>query len=104
MEQARRIARHLAGTQVLLPDGAPLTVAALQSLGGMLGYSTGSDELHYLLEGAFDGDRIGDAFLHDVYGRRPVRQRAAVRGAARGLLRARGGDPVVGAADPGRVR
>ena len=35
----------------------------------MLGYSTGSDELHYLLEGAFDGDRIGDAFLHDAYGR-----------------------------------
>ena len=69
VEQARRIARHLAGTQVLLPDGAPLTVAAFQSLGGMLGYSTGSDELHYLLEGAFDGDRIGDAFLHDVYGR-----------------------------------
>ncbi len=69
VEQARRIARHLAGTQVLLPDGAPLTVAAFQSLGGMLGYSTGSDDLHYLLEGAFDGDRIGDAFLHDVYGR-----------------------------------
>jgi pimeloyl-ACP methyl ester carboxylesterase len=69
VEQARRIARHLAGTQVLLPDGAPLTVAAFQSLGGMLGYSTGSDELHYLLEGAFDADRIGDAFLHDVYGR-----------------------------------
>src|SRR5207244_1406573 len=34
----------------------------------LLGSSTGSDELHYLLEGAFDGDRISDAFLHDVYG------------------------------------
>jgi hypothetical protein len=53
---------------VLLPDSAPLTVAAFQSLGGMLGQSTGSDELHYLLEGAFDGDRLADAFLHEVYG------------------------------------
>ena len=69
VDQARRVARHLAGTQVLLPDGAPLTVAAFQSLGGMLGQGTGSDELHYLLEGAFDGDRLGDAFLHDVHGR-----------------------------------
>jgi pimeloyl-ACP methyl ester carboxylesterase len=69
MEQARRVARHLASTQVLLPNGAPFTVAAFQCLGGMLGFSTGSDELHYLLEGAFEGDRLGDAFLHDAYGR-----------------------------------
>jgi len=69
VEQARRVARHLASTRVLLPGGAPLTVTALQSLGGLLGQSTGSDELHYLLEGAFDGDRLGDAFLHEVYGR-----------------------------------
>ena len=68
VEQARRVARHLAGTQVLLPDGAPLTVTAFQTLGDMLGQSTGSDELHYLLEGAFDGDRLSDAFLHGAYG------------------------------------
>ena len=68
VERARRVARHLAGTPVLLPDGAPLTVEAFQTLGGMLGQGTGSDELHYLLEGAFDGDRLGDAFLYDVYG------------------------------------
>jgi pimeloyl-ACP methyl ester carboxylesterase len=68
VEQARRVARHLAGTQVQLPDGARLTVEAFQSLGGLLGGSTGSDELHYLLEGAFAGDQIADAFLHDVYG------------------------------------
>jgi len=67
-EQARRVARHLAGTQVLLPGGARLTVEAFQSLGAMLGQSTGSDELHYLLEGAFAGDQISDAFLDDVYG------------------------------------
>jgi len=67
VDQARRIARHLAGTEVLRPDGARLTVEAFQSLGRMLGLSTGSDELHYLLENAFDGGRLGDAFLHDVY-------------------------------------
>jgi pimeloyl-ACP methyl ester carboxylesterase len=67
-EQARRVARHLAGTDVLLPDGARLSCEAFQSLGRLLGSSTGSDELHYLLEGAFDGDRIADAFLYDVYG------------------------------------
>jgi pimeloyl-ACP methyl ester carboxylesterase len=67
--QARRIARHLAGAEVLLPHGGRLTVAGFQALGGMLGSSTGSDELHYLLEGAFDGDRLADAFLHDVYAR-----------------------------------
>jgi len=68
VQQATRVARHLASTQVLLPDGAPLTVEAFQSVGNMLGQSTGSDELHYLLEGAFDGERLGDAFLHGVYG------------------------------------
>ncbi len=67
-EQARRVARHLAGTEVLLPDGARLTCEAFQSLGRLLGSSTGSDELHYLLEGAFAGDQIADAFLYDVYG------------------------------------
>jgi pimeloyl-ACP methyl ester carboxylesterase len=67
-EQARRVARHLAGTDVLLPDGARLSCEAFQSLGRLLGSSTGSDELHYLLEGAFDGDHIADAFLYDVYG------------------------------------
>jgi pimeloyl-ACP methyl ester carboxylesterase len=67
--QAKKVARVLADGEVTLPDGARLTVEAFQSLGGMLGQSAGSDELHYLLEGAFDGARVGDAFLHDVYGR-----------------------------------
>jgi len=69
VEQARRVARHLAGREVLRPDGGRLTVTAFQAVGGMLGSSTGGDELHYLLEGAFDGDRLADAFLHDVYAR-----------------------------------
>jgi len=42
-------------------------VAAFQSLGHGLGMGPGSDELHYLLEGAFAGDQFSDAFLHDVY-------------------------------------
>jgi len=67
-ELARRVARRLRDSEVLRPDGARLTVEALQSLGRLLGSSTGSDELHYLLEGAFDSGRISDAFLHEVYG------------------------------------
>jgi pimeloyl-ACP methyl ester carboxylesterase len=69
VDQARQIARRLQESRVLLPDGSQLTVAAFQSLGHGLGMSTGSDELHYLLEGAFAGDQLSDAFLHDVYGR-----------------------------------
>src|SRR5262252_8803755 len=61
--------RVRAGTEVVLPDGARLTVEAFQSLGPMLGQSTGSDELHYLLEGAFAGGRISDGFLHAVHGK-----------------------------------
>jgi pimeloyl-ACP methyl ester carboxylesterase len=67
--QARKVARVLADGEVTLPDGARLTVEAFQSLGGMLGQSAGSDELHYLLEGALAGGQLADSFLHDVYGR-----------------------------------
>jgi pimeloyl-ACP methyl ester carboxylesterase len=66
VEQARRIAGHLAGTDVRLPSGAPLTVEAFQALGLQLGASTGSQALHYLLEDAFDGDEISDDFRHRV--------------------------------------
>jgi len=66
VDQARRIARRLQDSRVLLPDGSQLTVAAFQSLGHRLGQGTGSDELHYLMEGAFAGDQFSDAFLHDV--------------------------------------
>jgi pimeloyl-ACP methyl ester carboxylesterase len=68
VENASRIAGYLAGHQVRLPGGRPLTVAAFQSLGGMLGTSGGSHVLHYLLENAFtpDGDELADAFVHQV--------------------------------------
>jgi pimeloyl-ACP methyl ester carboxylesterase len=66
VDQARRIARRLQESRVLLPDESQLTVAAFQSLGRQLGQDTGSDKLHYLLEGAFAGGQLSDAFLHDV--------------------------------------
>jgi pimeloyl-ACP methyl ester carboxylesterase len=50
VEQAALIAQHLDRHDVRRPDGAPLSVPAFQSLGILLGRSTGSDELHYLLE------------------------------------------------------
>jgi pimeloyl-ACP methyl ester carboxylesterase len=64
---ARDIARHLAGRDVRLPDGSPLTVERFQSVGGLLGQANGSHELHYLLEDPWDGDGgLSDAFLADV--------------------------------------
>jgi hypothetical protein len=70
VDQARRVASYLAGHDVRLPDGAPLTVQAFQSVGLMLGRSEGSHELHYLLEDPFaDGDQLSDAFLYEVMDR-----------------------------------
>jgi len=62
--QAQRVARHLRDHQVLLPGGGQLTVEWFQLLGHLLGQSTGSDELHYLLENPFAGSELSDAFLH----------------------------------------
>jgi pimeloyl-ACP methyl ester carboxylesterase len=64
VEQARRIAGYLASHDVRLPSGARLTVQAFQALGIGLGMTTGSEQLHFLLEDAFDGDDIGDDFLY----------------------------------------
>jgi pimeloyl-ACP methyl ester carboxylesterase len=69
LERARLIAQHLASHDVRLPDGAPLSVPAFQSLGNMLGSGTGSHELHYLLEDPFAGDELSDAFLYKVQAR-----------------------------------
>jgi pimeloyl-ACP methyl ester carboxylesterase len=66
VERARDIAVHLAEHAVRLPDGAPLTVEAFQSLGNMLGQSAGSHALHYLLEGAFAGDELSDVFRYQL--------------------------------------
>ena len=67
---AREVARHLAGHDVRLPDGSPLTVERFQSAGRMLGEAAGSHELHYLLEDPWDGDGgLSDVFLSDVWDR-----------------------------------
>jgi hypothetical protein len=63
VDRARAVARHLVSHEVILPGGARLTVPAFQSLGRMLGASGGSDTLHYLLEDAFAGAALSDAFL-----------------------------------------
>lgn len=62
-ERAGRLAAHLREHDVRLPGGRRLTVAALQSLGGLLGRGTGSDDLHNVLEQPFDGERVADEFL-----------------------------------------
>jgi pimeloyl-ACP methyl ester carboxylesterase len=69
VESAALVAQHLASQDVRLPNGAPLSVQAFQSLGLMLGMSTGSNELHYLLEDPFAGDDLSDAFLYAVQAR-----------------------------------
>ena len=78
-DRARVIARHLASHEVIMPGGGRLTVPAFQSLGQMLGASSGSDTLHYLLEEAFAGPApsgaglpgavLPDAFLAHVAAR-----------------------------------
>ncbi|WP_433086937.1 alpha/beta fold hydrolase [Dactylosporangium sp. CA-052675] len=78
VEAVRAIAEHLRAHDVRLPDGAPLSVEAFQTLGVALGSSTGSHELHYLTEDAFEAPGVlSDAFLAEVhhrlsYATRPV--------------------------------
>jgi pimeloyl-ACP methyl ester carboxylesterase len=70
VEQARQVARKLAAAPATLPDGGKLTAAAFQALGGMLGSSSGSHRLHYLLEAPFAGTELNDDFLHRVHAER----------------------------------
>ncbi|HEU5421416.1 MAG TPA: alpha/beta fold hydrolase [Streptosporangiaceae bacterium] len=63
VERARQVARSLAASPGRLPGGMLLTVEAFQSLGLMLGSSTGSHTLHYLLEDPFAGAELNDDFL-----------------------------------------
>ena len=65
-ERARQVARHLRSRDVTLPGGTPFTVEAFQSLGHMLGMSTGSHTLHYLLEDPFAGDDLSEEFLYQA--------------------------------------
>ncbi len=52
-----RLADHIQAHSPTLPNGDPLTVRRLQSIGLMLGMQKGSEQLHWLLEDAF----------HDTY-------------------------------------
>ncbi|WP_308126005.1 alpha/beta fold hydrolase [Nonomuraea ceibae] len=65
-ERARRIAEHLAGNEVLLPDGDRLTVERFRTLGKKLGMGDGSERLHWQLAEAWHGDRLSDEFLYAV--------------------------------------
>jgi pimeloyl-ACP methyl ester carboxylesterase len=67
VEQARNVARALSASRVVLPDGSRLTVERFQSVGQMLGSSTGSHRLHYLLEDPFAGTQLSDDFLQRVH-------------------------------------
>src|SRR5580658_3944576 len=55
VERARGIAAALTAAPATLPDGGRLTVERFQAIGQLLGTSTGSHRLHYLLENAFAG-------------------------------------------------
>ena len=66
-DRARAVARHLASHEVIMPGGARLTVPAFQSLGRVLGASSGSDTLHYLLEEAFACPVRTEAVLSDAF-------------------------------------
>ncbi len=70
VSRARLVAAHLRDHTVRLPGGGQLTVEAFQALGNLLGMSTGSHKLHYLLEDPFietaGGRQLSDAFLEQV--------------------------------------
>ena len=67
VDLVRRIATYLIEHEVVLPDGTPLTVREFQAIGGLLGQSTGSHQMHYLLENAFTPDgELSDAFRYDL--------------------------------------
>jgi pimeloyl-ACP methyl ester carboxylesterase len=78
VEQARRVARALADKPATLPGGGTLTVERFQELGHVLGSSTGSHNLHYLLEAPFAvGAELSDDFLAGAeqqlgYGQAPL--------------------------------
>lgn len=61
------LADRLEAEDIRLPDGDRLTVRRLQTLGIDLGMAPGAENLHWLLDEAFDGNgRVGDVFLAQV--------------------------------------
>jgi pimeloyl-ACP methyl ester carboxylesterase len=66
VERVQRVARALADKPATLPGGGLLTVERFQSLGHQLGMSSGSHNLHYLLEDPFAGAELNDDFLRRI--------------------------------------
>ena len=67
METLDAIADRCATGEVVLSEGASLTVERLQALGMPFGMSTGFDDLHWLLDTALDADgRVSQAFADEV--------------------------------------
>jgi pimeloyl-ACP methyl ester carboxylesterase len=69
VEAARQVARALSQRPATLPGGGTLSVERFQTLGQLLGSSTGSHALHYLLEHPFAGAELSDDFLAQVAAR-----------------------------------
>jgi pimeloyl-ACP methyl ester carboxylesterase len=63
---ARRIADHLEAHEVMLPDGDRLTTRRFRLLGNAFGMSDGYERLHWLIEEAWRGGALSDAFLYAV--------------------------------------
>jgi pimeloyl-ACP methyl ester carboxylesterase len=62
----RRIADHLEDHDVRLPDGDRLTARRLRLLGSAFGMSTGYAEVHWLIDEAWHGGELSDAFRYAV--------------------------------------
>ena len=103
-DQARLVADYLDAHEVRLPDGAPLTVQAFQSAGGMLGQADGSHALHYLLEDPFAGDELSDSFLYAMMDQLSFASGPLYALLHEASLRPGVRDPVGRAADQGGVR
>lgn len=68
-QRAVNLARILAESEVLLPDGDHLTARRLQSLGIDFGMGHGFERLHWLLEQSGDGTDISDGLLQEIQSR-----------------------------------
>lgn len=62
------IADRLSVGDVKLPNGDPFSVERLQSLGQSFGMKPSFEKVHWMLDGAFDGDgNISDGFANEVF-------------------------------------
>eukprot|EP00472_Partenskyella_glossopodia_P013492 CAMPEP_0197539204 /NCGR_PEP_ID=MMETSP1318-20131121/61941_1 /TAXON_ID=552666 /ORGANISM="Partenskyella glossopodia, Strain RCC365" /LENGTH=347 /DNA_ID=CAMNT_0043097847 /DNA_START=132 /DNA_END=1175 /DNA_ORIENTATION=- len=64
--RVRNIVKHLRNNDVKLPSGVRLTPRRFLSLGIGLGSLSGMESMHWLIEGAWDGDELAFAFLKHV--------------------------------------